>query len=313
MRISGILSTALLSTAILAQPALAQTTPAAGTAATQQNAGQASTWEVEYALWKAASEGGTIADYEAYIDAYPSGHFAGIAKNRIVKLTMEAEAAAPATASVPVDTGNNAPVADTASADDAEPVIEQGSTDSDDGVITYKSGEDLSEEDSGNTVMKAGIKPMESADDGDVAELTLGTPEEENALLDRTGRREMQGRLTSLGFSTRGVDGSFGRRSRAAITDWQLTNGAPASGYFSGDQIALLRKQSMETYPQWLAANAQAPARSKRRVKRVYKRGNNDAAAAAVFGLAAGAIIGSAAARRGRGYYRPRYRRYRRW
>src|SRR5690606_38474779 len=43
-------------------------------------------WEQEYALWKAASDGNTVTEYEAYLKAYPNGKFAAIAQARVVQL-----------------------------------------------------------------------------------------------------------------------------------------------------------------------------------------------------------------------------------
>jgi hypothetical protein len=81
---------------------------------------------------------------------------------------------------------------------------------------------------------------------------TEGTPETEDEFLNREGRHEIQGRLTSLGFDTFGTDGSFGPNTRTAISNWQQDNGAPVTGYLSGDQIAQIRMQSQVSYAQWL-------------------------------------------------------------
>lgn len=262
-------------------------------------------WEIEYSVWKAASDGGEISDYEAYLEAYPSGHFSGIARNRIVKLT-EADTA-------PLAQGSADPQADQEAAMASDEATSDMPADMQTEANTASEPQ----------VLEAAIKPRSAAPQNLQSEtmtppaLTEGTPEEEAALLDRPARREMQGRLTSLGFSTRGVDGAFGPRSRAAISDWQMANQAPVSGYLSGDQIALIRQQSAETYAQWLAAQPRRAARPRTVVRRVYRDApppRNDAAAAAVFGLAAGAIIGTAAARAHRPhrryYRRPRWRRW---
>ena len=51
-----------------------------------QEPGQGADWEQEYALWKAASDGNTVTEYEAYLKAYPDGKFAAIAQARIAQL-----------------------------------------------------------------------------------------------------------------------------------------------------------------------------------------------------------------------------------
>ncbi|MES2435262.1 MAG: peptidoglycan-binding protein [Pseudomonadota bacterium] len=57
-------------------------------------------------------------------------------------------------------------------------------------------------------------------------------------------RREVQRRLTSLGYNTYGVDGGFGPNTRRALTAWQRDEGLRASGYLTADQVRLLRKQT---------------------------------------------------------------------
>lgn len=78
----------------------------------------------------------------------------------------------------------------------------------------------------------------------------LDTPEAraeraEQALdLSRDARRDIQRDLTLLGFNTRGIDGIFGRGTRAAIANWQGEQGYEASGYISAEQITRLDAQA---------------------------------------------------------------------
>ena len=67
---------------------------------------------------------------------------------------------------------------------------------------------------------------------------------EETLSLTRNQRREIQEQLTILGYDTRGVDGIFGRGSRAAIEAWQRTENLEASGYLNADQVALLKARA---------------------------------------------------------------------
>lgn len=76
--------------------------------------------------------------------------------------------------------------------------------------------------------------------------------------LTRTERREIQGRLVSLGYDTRGVDGVFGAGSRAGISDWQQEMPVAATGYLNRPQLDYLNALTEETYPKWLAARAPA-------------------------------------------------------
>ena len=59
-------------------------------------------------------------------------------------------------------------------------------------------------------------------------------------------RREVQRRLTALGYRTYGFDGSFGRNTRLALTGWQRDEGLRASGYLTADQFRQLLGQPGE-------------------------------------------------------------------
>lgn len=61
--------------------------------------------------------------------------------------------------------------------------------------------------------------------------------------LDRPKRMQIQDNLTTLGYSTRGVDGVFGRGTRSAIADWQSANGLTANGFLTGEQVIALIDQ----------------------------------------------------------------------
>lgn len=141
---------------------------------------------------------------------------------------------------------------------------------------------------------------------------TVGTPMEESVLLsENSTRREVQGRLTSLGFTTGGTDGVMGPRSRTAISQWQTVVSAPVSGYISYDQLARLRADSVTVYPAWLASRPKAlpPIRrssNDQLVGRVRDDSADAAIALGVLGLAAG-VIGGAAIAGGRHHGGPRY------
>lgn len=57
-------------------------------------------------------------------------------------------------------------------------------------------------------------------------------------------RREVQRRLTLLGYSTGGIDGSFGQGTRRALATWQRDERLRASGYLTADQLRELRLQT---------------------------------------------------------------------
>lgn len=62
--------------------------------------------------------------------------------------------------------------------------------------------------------------------------------------LSRDRRREIQRALSLLDYDPRGIDGIFGRGSRAAIAKWQEANGQTATGYVTGAQLTLLDAQA---------------------------------------------------------------------
>lgn len=58
--------------------------------------------------------------------------------------------------------------------------------------------------------------------------------------LSASQRSAIQAGLTQRGFNTRGVDGSFGPGTRAAIAGWQRANDRNATGYLTVDQAQRL-------------------------------------------------------------------------
>jgi len=69
--------------------------------------------------------------------------------------------------------------------------------------------------------------------------------QEEAALaLNRNERRQIQRNLALLGFDPRGIDGVFGRGSRAAIAAWQRSAGHSDMGFLTRPQINALQRQA---------------------------------------------------------------------
>lgn len=212
-------------------------------------------WEQEYALWKAASDGNTVTEYEAYLKIYPNGKFAAIAQARIAQLAA-AETPDPTisegdqqddTAAAKTE-GNrrkqNEQADDQASQDGEQP--------GDDQAQSQEMDQAGSDDQQANANM-GGLKAKQNAQDQQ-AEYAEGSPETEDAILDRDTRHELQGRLSSLGYDTLGTDGVFGERSRDAIASWQQDSGAPVTGYLSEDQVQAIFVASAATYATWLAS-----------------------------------------------------------
>lgn len=74
---------------------------------------------------------------------------------------------------------------------------------------------------------------------------------EEGLELSRTVKRDIQRRLVLSGYNTRGVDGVFGKGSRAAISAWQGDGRIPVSGYLNMGQIILLKAQTEDALVVW--------------------------------------------------------------
>ena len=235
-------------------------------------------WEQEYALWKAASDGNTVTEYEAYLKAYPDGKFAAIAQARIAQLAaaeqpdptiaegdQQDDATAPKNNVARNRKKNNAvdQADDQAAAQDdaTEPGDDQDMANQD---MANQDGMDDQQANSNMGGLKA--KRNQNADDQQQAQFTEGSEDAEDAMLDRETRHEVQGRLSSLGYDTLGTDGIFGERSRDAIASWQQDNGAPVTGYLSEDQVQAIFTASAATYATWLASRVPA------RVHRVRPR-----------------------------------------
>ncbi len=62
--------------------------------------------------------------------------------------------------------------------------------------------------------------------------------------LNRNQRREIQRALSLLEYNTRGIDGIFGRGTRAAIGAWQAANGFEQTGYLNRPQVGRLAEQA---------------------------------------------------------------------
>jgi peptidoglycan hydrolase-like protein with peptidoglycan-binding domain len=73
---------------------------------------------------------------------------------------------------------------------------------------------------------------------------------EEALALTRDERRAIQRDLTTLGFSTRGVDGLFGPASRGAIRGWQARERLEESGFLTREQIFTLAGQAARVVAQ---------------------------------------------------------------
>jgi peptidoglycan hydrolase-like protein with peptidoglycan-binding domain len=83
----------------------------------------------------------------------------------------------------------------------------------------------------------ASVDPATSADEA--------TQETEDQIgLNKAKRRDVQRRLTGLGFDTR-VNGRFDASTRAVITRWQAARGYPGTGFLNTQQHQALLTESV--------------------------------------------------------------------
>jgi inactivated superfamily I helicase len=82
--------------------------------------------------------------------------------------------------------------------------------------------------------------------------------------LDKRSRRDVQRRLTRLGFDTK-INGRFDKSTRAGITQWQAARGYPTSGFLSTLQHQALLSESVSTARASLANSDKSDGASSRR------------------------------------------------
>ncbi|MCA0045337.1 peptidoglycan-binding domain-containing protein [Celeribacter litoreus] len=71
--------------------------------------------------------------------------------------------------------------------------------------------------------------------------------------LDRRSIAEIQARLQLMGYDPNGIDGVYGKGSRAAVTEWQGANYIPSTGYLDQRQLDRLTADSQSKFEVWLA------------------------------------------------------------
>ena len=87
----------------------------------------------------------------------------------------------------------------------------------------------------------------------DVRELRADQETETGLNLTDDDRREIQSRLSLVGFGTRGIDGVFSNATRNAFTQWQKAVGLVGTGYLNGKQLELLKSETENVFRSWTA------------------------------------------------------------
>jgi peptidoglycan hydrolase-like protein with peptidoglycan-binding domain len=131
-----------------------------------------------------------------------------------------------------------------------------------------------------------------SADPATVADET--TQETEDRIgLDKAKRRDVQRRLTGLGFDTR-INGKFGKPTRAVIARWQAARGYPRTGFLNMPQHQALLSESISTAQASATDKAgdDRPARRRGSARRDRGPGGPIAAIGGVVGGVFGGVFG---------------------
>lgn len=139
--------------------------------------------------------------------------------------------------------------------------------------------------------LNAGVDPAAFTDEA--SQLT-----EDQIGLDKNQRRDVQRRLTGLGFDTKQT-GVFSDETRAVLKRWQAARGYPSSGYLNKPQHKALLSEVVATPPtasdssQKAARRASAPAASSAPAPAPQQRSSpGDAAGAAFVGGVVGGMMG---------------------
>lgn len=153
----------------------------------------------ENLLWESAQRSNLGADYQAYLNTYPNGIYAPMARNRIASLTNAPEPAA----------GRVVPLVP-----QAPPFAPP-------------------------TALRAEVGTMETE-----KSLSLGPAE----------IRELQQRLTALALDAGPATGALDDQTRSAIGQWQTRHGLLSTSWLGPLQLAALRAESEAAYQQLLMA-----------------------------------------------------------
>ena len=183
----------------------------------------------ENMFWESAQKSNTAADYKAYLDTFPNGVYAPLAKNRIAALSTPADVAQPG-ATAPNQPLSNAPPADAPQQAEGGPP----------GAAEPASG------------------PPAASPDALKAE--VGTMETEQSLnMNHRDAMVVQQRLMELGLYGGPIDGDFGPGTRSAIAQWQQSHGAQPTGALGPAQLAALQAESAPVNGQRVEGHACPP------------------------------------------------------
>jgi peptidoglycan hydrolase-like protein with peptidoglycan-binding domain len=153
------------------------------------------------------------------------------------------------------------------------------------GADAAKAGPSTTDRDPSTSVDQAATSAsVDQAAPADEATQQEATQETEDRIgLDKRKRREVQRRLTRLGFDTK-ANGRFDTPTRAVIERWQAARGYPKTGYLNALQHEALVTESVST------ANASTGEKSGHRARR--HRGGGGGPVGVIGGVVGGVVGG---------------------
>lgn len=220
---------------------------------------------IELEFWRSINVLDTEDAYSTYLGIYPQGVFAPIANLRLKEIRNSPErqgqySKAPASSDEGASRAEHvpdleAPVAGSSLAGGVEDTLSKTSTDKLVSNIDTYVGEEKNSPavKENNSSKKSEILPSEELEKA--VESGLG--------LSRSDRKEVQRRLTLIGFNTRGVDGVFGPNTRKALSEWQKSAGLGTNGYLNEESYAQLMRDSEGPFASWKRKLARMKAAAK--------------------------------------------------
>jgi serine/threonine protein kinase len=113
---------------------------------------------------------------------------------------------------------------------------------------------------------------------------------EEALKLIAADRQRIQVILTTLGYDTRGSDGTFGQRSREMIAAWQKARGHAATGYLTAAQVPALLREVPAATPAARSPGPAAPSTPAARQGGAYDGVYGGGMSSSGFGQASGVV-----------------------
>lgn len=275
-----------------APPSAAQTPATADAPPTGTGQSQGSSADrvaQENMFWDSAQRSNTMADYKAYLDAFPNGVYAPLARNRIAAMSGggDAQSGPPAATQTSVQPAPAVlqppaqPAAQAASPTPVSPVMPQAA---------------LPPAAAPAPNFPSVFGPLPAPVSAEALKAEIGTVETEAALVYSPEQRmELQMRLQALGLYLGPIDGDLGPGARGAIVEWQRRNGVAPTGELGPLQLATLMLQSEAPFQQYMLSR-QSPVvvRPVYRPVRVIDEGPDVGTALGVIGLGllGGALLG---------------------